>query len=163
MPRPDSWLTKHEICRALDVLPVYFDRRIRPLALQQEVRRIGRRNIYKSRPVIQRFFLWWLEIHGRQSGNGTAVLALEGSPAPEASPALERFRAARANLVELEFDFRRQDLILRQDVREGFAVIAASLRRGLEELRRQHGNSALSIMAESLEQAERDLAEKFHP
>lgn len=69
------------------------------------------------------------------------------------SPALERYRAARATLAELERDERQGKLISRDELRDGWTLIAGVLRRAGESLTRQHGAGARAIMDEALDDA----------
>lgn len=54
-PRKGEWLSKVELSEALNVSVSYFDRAIRPHAAPADVRRDGRRLIFRARPIIERW------------------------------------------------------------------------------------------------------------
>lgn len=67
------------------------------------------------------------------------------------SPALERFRNARANLAELEFEVKKENFVDREHLRESFALVASVLRRAGEQLQKQFGPEAQEILDEALD------------
>lgn len=93
------------------------------------------------------------------SGGGDPLLA-GGSD----SPALERFREARADREELELGIRRKELI---DVAEFLqwwdAEIAAPLHKGLEKLQRKFGPDAFDLIATVFRHTESTVSGRFEP
>jgi hypothetical protein len=87
-------------------------------------------------------------------GNGDPLLVAEGV----ASPALEKYREARAALAELDLQERQRDLLPRQAVHEVFGRIASRLRDAGEQLGREHGSEAHDVLTEALDDAEREVA-----
>ena len=78
------------------------------------------------------------------------------------SPALERFRSARADREELELAVRREQLI---DVEEFLTwwdtEIASPLRKGLDRLQKKHGNDAVKLVAAGLNQSGGAVSSRF--
>lgn len=77
----------------------------------------------------------------------------------EATPALERYRAAKADLAELELQDRRSQTIDRAEMHEKLAKSAATLRRVGEDLERTFGVEALEIYNDGIADAMRALSE----
>lgn len=106
-------------------------------------------------------FLRWF--HKFLADNGSKLLAeddddlLEG----EATPALERLRAAKADLAELERDERRRNLLRRQVVHDLLGRVAGVLRNCGEQLQQQFGPDALEILNEHLTSAEAEISRLF--
>ncbi|MEZ6072261.1 MAG: hypothetical protein R3C10_18880 [Pirellulales bacterium] len=86
-----------------------------------------------------------------------ALLAGDGS----SSPALERYREERALLARLDRLEREEQLVARDQVREGLARIAGLLRTAGETLERRHGAEAADVLREALEEAEREITRQF--
>jgi hypothetical protein len=85
--------------------------------------------------------------------NGDPLLVAEGV----ASPALEKYREARAALAELDLQERQRDLLPRQAVHEVFGRIASRLRDAGEQLGREHGSEAHEVLDEALSDSQREL------
>lgn len=75
------------------------------------------------------------------------------------SPALERFRHARAGLAELELETRQGQFLSRDKVHECFGKVANLLRSAGEMLQRQFGADALGILNEALNEGCRAVAD----
>jgi hypothetical protein len=73
------------------------------------------------------------------------------------SPALERYREARADHAELDLQERQRDLLPRQAVHEVFGRIASRLRDAGEQLGREHGSEAHEVLSEALDDAGREI------
>ena len=70
------------------------------------------------------------------------------------SPALERFREARAKLAELELSVRRGQLVDLEEFNGWFDLeIAGPLRKNLQKLQRKHGKEAFELISNGLQQA----------
>jgi hypothetical protein len=106
---------------------------------------------YNARVLIA----WRLE---RDAEGGETDPLLAGSN----SPALERFRSARADREELELAVRREQLI---DVDEFLGwwdeKIASPLRKGLDRLQKKHGSKAVKLVADGLRQSEEAVSSRF--
>ena len=75
------------------------------------------------------------------------------------SPALERFRHARAGLAELELQAKQGQFLPRQLVHECFGRVASLLRAAGDRLKKDYGPEALKILNEALEDALRAVGE----
>lgn len=71
------------------------------------------------------------------------------------SPALERFRAAKADLAELDREQRIGNLCRRETVREALVAFGQTLRVACDVLVRRYGNDAADILAHALDDAAR--------
>ncbi len=78
------------------------------------------------------------------------------------SPALERFRAARADREELELAVRRDQLI---DVEEFLSwwdsEVATPVRKSLEKLARKYDQAAVDLVASGLNRARESVSGRF--
>ena len=77
------------------------------------------------------------------------------------SPALERFRKARAELVEYDVKLRTGTLMDRAEIHEGLGLIAGIYRRVGERLRREFGDEAYQIVDECWDDATRQIEVRF--
>lgn len=77
------------------------------------------------------------------------------------SPSLERWRAARADMAELDLHQRQQELVALSDVHELFVLTAQVYRDAGDQLVRQFGNAAGDIIAQALEAAERHAERRW--
>lgn len=77
------------------------------------------------------------------------------------SPALERYREERALLARLDRLEREGELIPRLMMRAGLEHITTILRSAAERLRQQHGEAAVQIYNEALDEAEAGIARFF--
>lgn len=68
------------------------------------------------------------------------------------SPALERYRLAKAKHAELDLEHRRGELINREKCREILSRWAVVIRRMGENLTKRHGNEAAETVNEALEE-----------
>ncbi len=77
--------------------------------------------------------------------------------AGEGSPALERYRTVRADQEELKLAEMRRELLPRSDIHAVLIRGMSIVRRSMETLQRAHGDDAMAIVSEALEEAERVL------
>jgi hypothetical protein len=77
------------------------------------------------------------------------------------SPALERYREERAKLARLDRLERERALVPRDEVREGLGRIAAIMRSAGEALQSQFGSSAVDLLYEALDDAQREVDQRF--
>lgn len=70
------------------------------------------------------------------------------------SPALERYRAARAEREELNLAEHRGELIHSNQLRQQLQTMAGVLREAIAQLQREFGQKAYEIVAEALAEAE---------
>ena len=77
------------------------------------------------------------------------------------SPALERYREERAAIARLDRLEREGRLVPRDDVRQSLGRIAAILRGAGDALQRQFGTTAVEVLYEALDDAEREIERAF--
>ena len=77
------------------------------------------------------------------------------------SPALERYRAARAGLAELELLQRREQLIDREIMHQVLSRLAHFIREAGDKLAREYGSGAHEIVNEALDQYENVVDQFF--
>jgi phage terminase Nu1 subunit (DNA packaging protein) len=77
--------------------------------------------------------------------------------AGESTPALERYRAARATMAEMELDERRGALIRTERLHATLATVASVLRAAGQSLGSQYGADAQSLLDEALDDVEREI------
>lgn len=130
-----------------------------------------------SIPEIVRWLHDFLGEHGRAIGRAVhAAEQRQGRPVPGppedtepnpddmplyagSSPALERQRAARASIAELELAQRRRELVPVADLRPALSQISSRLREAGDQLRRQFGPEALDVLIEAVDDCDRVIAE----
>jgi hypothetical protein len=72
------------------------------------------------------------------------------------SPALERYREARAELAKLDLSARRKDLLPRGEIHDKLMRLASILRTTGETLGRQFGAEAQAVLGGALDEFERE-------
>ena len=77
------------------------------------------------------------------------------------SPAMERYRAAAAELKELDLAERHQALLPRESVRQGLAIVSNIIRAAGDTLQRRCGKEAYAILTEALQDAEEEIIRRF--
>lgn len=77
------------------------------------------------------------------------------------SPALERYRLARAKLSELELEERRKSLLPRERVRSGLSRFAMILRQLGERLGRRYGPEAAASVNDAVDDCQRVVDDEF--
>ena len=77
------------------------------------------------------------------------------------SPALERFRLARAKSAEMDLAERQKETIRRGDVHKGLRRISEAMRRTGDRIKRSGSQKALEIFNEGLDDIERAAREEF--
>lgn len=77
------------------------------------------------------------------------------------SPALERFRLARAQQEEIKLEGMRGDFIAKEDAKTMLMEIAAIYKSANETLVREFGNAAGDVIADALDEAERRFLQRW--
>ncbi len=80
----------------------------------------------------------------------------------EDSPALERYRTARAQLAELDLEVRRAKLLDREQLESHWNAGAVALRNAGERLQRRYGDEAVEIYNEGMADFARAVTEAIH-
>jgi phage terminase Nu1 subunit (DNA packaging protein) len=149
-------LTRVEAARLLGISPRTFDDAIRPRLPLGGTTGKGKDLRFDAAAVVAAFVEYRLSQH-----KPAEVVADPLMSAPEGSPALERYRAARADTAEMERDRMRGDLAPVSELDAGLTSLAQILRSGIQTLQRQCGPEAAAIMNESIDEWERALAQTF--
>lgn len=79
------------------------------------------------------------------------------------SPALERYRLARARLTELELERRRDSLVSVAQIQAAIGFLGEILREAGGQLRQRFGPDAQAVIVESLDEAEQVLRRSLDP
>ena len=77
------------------------------------------------------------------------------------SPALERFREARARLAELDYDQRCGSLVETEAILSGLLHAMSIIRDCGDRLQRECGPKALEILNEAIDSAEREVKDSL--
>lgn len=77
------------------------------------------------------------------------------------SPALERFRAARAEMVEMDLEERRREIVKRSEVREAHNIYASAIRSAGDALVKRFGNEAADILNDAIERGVGAVVDRF--
>jgi hypothetical protein len=161
-PKPkteaEPWFTLSEMHRAFDITPEAFRKTIRPLVPETDVRGTGKKGTLRirCRAAIDAWTARKVE-QATEAARKASDPLLAGGDSPE----LERYRAARADLAEMERDERNGSLIPRQQLDPAFVQYASAIRRAGEALQRRFGNEAAVMLNEALDDAERIIRRDF--
>lgn len=135
---PDgAWQTRDELCATLGLRHGSIDR-LRKSLPPNATRKVGR-VLQIHAPTAART---WAKIAATGPRRREVLPDLEDEGGDESTPALERYRAARASIAELELAKKRGELVDRQAVVELFAFVTGSARDFAEQLGRIHGDKA---------------------
>ncbi|KKN53095.1 hypothetical protein LCGC14_0606070 [marine sediment metagenome] len=103
----------------------------------------------------QALVVWRREVEAEAAG--TDPLSAGGD-----SPALERFRNARADREELELSVRREQLVNVDEFLAWWdAEVVTSIRKKLERLARKYDQAAVDLVTSGLEQAGKAVSQRF--
>lgn len=100
-------------------------------------------------------------VESMQSQPGALSIEDELLAGSSDSPALERYRLARAKLSELELEERRESLIPRDRVRNGLSRFALILRQLGERLGQRYGPEATLSVNDALDDCQRVVDDEF--
>lgn len=107
---------------------------------------------------VPEFVGWYVE---RQLRRATTQAGGDPDMVGGDSPALERYRAAKADLAELDRDERRMKLIPRDQAEESARMRAQVMRRAGEKLQRRFGVEAQEILDDAIDEATRIIEKTF--
>jgi len=128
-----------------------FHKQLRPLIAPEDVTDAGKRGEVRIRARGA------IDAHVQKAIEKAAAKPdplLQGA----ASPQLEKYRAARASMAELELAEKRGELIRLSELQPAFREYGSALRRAGELLQREFGNRASEILNEVLAEAEAGVA-----
>ena len=120
-----------------------WDKRIRVHLTDAEVRRCGRKVWYWGRAAVEQH----VRLVSRRYVRGEEP---EGWLAGDNSPALERYRTARAEREEMTVQTLQRELVPRAELRAGLARLAEILQRCGETLARDYGPGAMEVLERAL-------------
>jgi hypothetical protein len=153
-----AWFTLAQMHAAFGVTPQGFASSVRPLLTPEDVKNAGERGAVRirCRAAIDAWTARKVEqaVEAARKGNDPLLVGVD-------SPELERYRAARADLAEMERDERNGSLIPRQQLEPAFVQYATAIRRAGEGLQRRFGNEAAAMLNEALDDAERIIRQSF--
>lgn len=101
--------------------------------------------------------LWWAIERGLLIDH---ALADDDSTGGD-SPALERYRAARAQLAEFELERQKRTLVPRDAIRNGLSRFAHHLRQLAERMGKRHGPEAAITVNEAIDECGRVIDDEF--
>ena len=104
------------------------------------------------------FFRWFFAFLA-ENARKLAIVPGDDPMSGPSTPALERWRIAKAILAELTVDQRKENLLARAKVHEGLARFAGILRAAGEALGRQYGSDAQAVLDEALDDCQRVIGE----
>lgn len=141
MEKSDKWTVK----RQADIA-VFFDQSIETVKGWAKQGMPGQSGDYDVSAIVQ-----WLRQSGPWRQHHRQIeddpdLAITGGD----SPNLERYRAAKAAIAELDYAERQKELIARDKVKSLFARWASVLRRMGERISKRFGNEAALTVNDSL-------------
>lgn len=143
------WLTRGHSALLLGVSARHFDEAIRPRLAPEAVRGDGKGLRFSAPEVVAT----WLRIRDERRAPTSspdmddALLAAGGD-----SPNLERLRAARASMAELDLDERRKAVVPLEKLEPALAKFAGVLRGAGTTLQRQYGNEVAAVLNEAVDE-----------
>jgi hypothetical protein len=141
-----GWFTLADCAAAFDMTAQGFHKEVRPLLSPDDVRGEGRRGTtVRLRGAIDAYAAKQAETKARKDPDPL----MTGTE----SPALERYRAARASQEELRLGQMRDELIPRRELEPGLLRFAQVLRSAGDQLRRQCGADAAEILNAAVDDA----------
>ncbi len=155
---PAGWFDRESLARAFDVTEAQVDRKYRDLAGLDGQRSINGRPYTRLRSVIDGMVL--AEVQKQRAADvDDPLMDVPGG----SSPALERYRQARAGSAELDLCERQRQLISVSELEPAFSLYASVIRQAGQTLQTEFGPKAAVVLNEFIDQAvagiERFLAE----
>ena len=148
----DVWLTRDQAARAARLSVDRFDAAIRSLVPDSETKKSGRRVLMSARAVVDAI----VAHRSKVDADPRDPLLVGGD-----SPSLERYRAARADMVELELEKTRGTHIDVRALESTIVRFSDRLRSTGELLQRKFGNDASEMFNDGItaaaDAAKRDL------
>lgn len=140
-----GWFTLADCAAAFDMTSQGFHKEIRPLLSPEDVRGEGKKGVtIRLRGAIDAHAARQVE-----SVRKDADPMLAGGD----SPALERYREAKAGLAEMDLQERQKSHVNLQSLNDALMRFASTIRRAGEALQRRFGNEASEIMNEAIDEA----------
>lgn len=149
MPKADQlngWATVAEIARLTGKTPQGIHSAFLPHLAAEDIRRDPKPMIVRTAAIISIL----VERQTQKTRQDSDPLLSDGD-----SPALERYRLAKAKLAELDLEHRKGDLIDREKCRELMGRWSVIIRRMGERLGKRYGNDATLSVNDSLDECQK--------
>lgn len=159
--RNDNLLTRQQMAAMLGVNAQQFDRRYRPHIPKKLIAASGTGRRTQFRPEAVRAIvdaLLQAEREKAQMANDEAMLLEDGNTN---SPAIERYRLAKAKLAELDLAEKQGNLIRPHLATTALTIVASKLRRLGERLARKHGNQVGDAIDRTLTECQTEMERTF--
>ena len=152
--KPNEWFDRASMAAIFGMRASSFDKGPRRFATDEDIRREGRRVMFHAPSIIRR---WAEATYGPTIGDEEEAGLFRDTD----SPALERWREAKAKHAELDYRERVNELVPRDQIRAGLLEIASRLRQFGESLQRHYGNPAIDLLHEALADIEEAIERMF--
>lgn len=149
-------LTRQEMGEAFGVRPEHFDKSYRSFVPEDLIERSGRRVLFRLGSIRA-------IVDGLVAQQRELARAVVDDPmlAGADSPALERYRALRAEMVERDLRERDRELLPAEHAEDLVNIVVGRVRACGEQLTLRFGNDAQAILDEALDDAEREIETKY--
>ena len=143
-----GWFDLATLPRIFDITPQGFAKSVRPLIDVADIRNAGERGrvLIRARGAINA----WVKHQNTRVAGGDPLL-VAGGP----SPALERYRSAKATQEELNLELRRRTHLDANEIRGELIRFAGVMRTAIEQVQREFGNPPADILSEALDETEK--------
>lgn len=149
-----NWLPVAELARCFGVSPQGFRSSILPLVAPDDRRHGPGGLLVFARAAIEA----WANREWERQSRSIVGDVLVGPN----SPALERAREIKADLLAIDLAERREEVVCVADVADAHTMFASFVRRGIERLQREHPEAA-RIMDDALADGLRVLTQSATP
>jgi hypothetical protein len=155
MQNKDLWVQRGFVARVLGISSQTFDDAIRPRLSDTAATGAGRNLRFDLSACVAALVTYRLE---QQKPAASEDPMLVGGD----SPNLERYRAAKAALAEMELEEKKKTHASLKDLNDALMRFASLVRRGGEILQRKFGNQASDILNESIDEAHNAWTKEWH-
>lgn len=145
-----GWFNRRTMAEIFDCTPAHFDEAIRPLAGPDDQRQVGQERQFHARSVME---AWAAAGRSKRKASVTSAEEKELQPEAGASPGLERFRMAKAELAELDLAVKKSELVSRSDMRDCLAQVSTRITEAADELQRRFGPEAFAVLEDCMADA----------
>lgn len=149
-----GWMTRQEIARCFDVRPEHFDKTFREHVPDRMIAKAKRRVLFDPRAVravLDGQVAAEKEKHTHTGGDD--MLVGDGQ-----SPAMERYRLARAKIAEADLAERDGETVRVSAVESMVMSVASRVRAAGDRLGRKFGVDAQDVLLRALDDLEGDFA-----
>ena len=160
MKIPAGWFDRQTMCDLLDISPQHFARKYVPLLPTDAIDTVKTKSIFHGRTLLNA----WLDERTEdalKNVNPTGEddpLLLGGG---DRSPALERYRSARADIAELDVQERRKVTVHIDLIRRATAFVVSAPKNAVDSLMKRFGNDAGEMVNEAVAEAVEQIKKVF--